>query len=77
MINLIIFVITLFLAKILFASELILPKHQPKIEEFTKNRPFVSQIRLVPDNDKNKFATDMCWLAMKAGRRYGPFAKVY
>lgn len=31
----------------------------------------------VPDSDKNKFATDMCWLAMKAGRRYGPFAKVY
>ena len=26
------------------------------IEEFTKNRPFVSQIRLVPDNDK-KFLT--------------------
>ena len=31
----------------------------------------------VDDNDKNKFATDMVWLAMKAGRRYGPFAKVY
>jgi len=31
----------------------------------------------VEDKDKNKFATDMVWLAMKAGRRYGPFAKVY
>ena len=27
--------------------------------------------------DKDKFATDMVWMAMKAGRKYGPYAKIY
>jgi len=31
----------------------------------------------IPSKSRNKFATDMVWLAMKAGRAYGPYAKVY
>ena len=31
----------------------------------------------IKDDKKNGFATDMVWLAMKAGRNYGPYAKVY
>ena len=27
--------------------------------------------------DKDRFATDMVWMAMKAGRNYGPYAKIY
>ena len=29
------------------------------------------------EDAKNAFATNMVWLSMKAGRRYGPFAKIY
>ncbi len=31
----------------------------------------------IDSSKRNKFCTEMCWLAMKAGRRYGPFAKIY
>lgn len=27
--------------------------------------------------EKDRFATDMVWMAMKAGRKYGPYAKIY
>ena len=31
----------------------------------------------INNGDKDEFATNMVWLSMKAGRRYGPFAKIY
>ncbi len=31
----------------------------------------------IDSKDRDKFATNMVWTAMKAGRRYGPYAKIY
>ena len=51
-INLIIFVIALFLSKNLVASEIVLPKHQPKIEELTKKEIIVPKTQ--PKDSKLK-----------------------
>ena len=31
----------------------------------------------IKDSDKDRFSTKLVWLSMKAGRDYGPFAKIY
>lgn len=44
-----------------------------KLQQLT----FFHFITSLKKDELDEFGTDMVWLAMKAGRRYGPFAKLY
>lgn len=44
-----------------------------KLQQLT----FLHLVTSLSKDEMDEFGTDMVWLAMKAGRRYGPFAKLY